>query len=376
MSPAAERFLVTGAVGCIGAWTVRTLVRQGAEVTAFDLGTDTRRLAQIMTADELASVDVVRGDITDLAAISATMDAKDITNVIHLAALQVPFCRADPPRGAMVNVVGTVNIFEAVKRRGAGMAPIVYTSSIGMYAADDADPATGRLAADARAHPHSHYGVYKLANEGNARVYWLEDGIPSVGLRPMIVYGVGRDQGMTSGPTKGIVAAVIGQRYTVSFGGAALYQYAEDAAHMLVAASRGDGAGANVFNMPGTMADGAAARRRDRGGGPGGTRPDRLRAREPAVPGRDRPRRHRGPRPDPADVVRGRRASRAWRSTGSWPRPAGWTGPRTASRRPPERSGLPARAQLLRARAGRLLLAPSLPGTRPGACACVAVGSS
>ena len=93
------------------------------------------------------------------------------------------------------------------------MAPIVYTSSIGMFAADDADPATGRLEADADAHPRNHYGVYKLANEGNARVYWLEDGVASVGLRPMTVYGVGRDQGMTSGPTKAIVAAVLGRPY-------------------------------------------------------------------------------------------------------------------------------------------------------------------
>ena len=142
----------------------------------------------------------------------------------------------------MVNVVGTVNMFEAVKRRGAGMAPVVYTSSIGMYAADDADPGDGRLAADAAAHPHNHYGVYKLANEGNARVYWLEDGIPSVGLRPMTVYGVGRDQGMTSGPTKAIVAAVLGPAlHGAASAAPTLFQYAEDAAHMLVAASRGGG---------------------------------------------------------------------------------------------------------------------------------------
>jgi len=258
VSAAGERFLVTGAMGCIGAWTVRTLVRDGASVTAFDLGTDTRRLAQIMTTDELGSVEVVAGDITDLDAFSAVVESRDITNVIHLAALQVPFCRADPPRGALVNVVGTVNVFEAVKRRGPGMAPLVYTSSVGMFAADDADPVTGRLDAGARPHPHNHYGVYKQANEGNARVYWLEDGVRSIGLRPLTVYGVGRDQGMTSGPTKAIAAAVLGLPYRVPFGGATLFQYAGDAARMLVAASRATGVEADVANMPGTEADGAA----------------------------------------------------------------------------------------------------------------------
>jgi nucleoside-diphosphate-sugar epimerase len=254
-----ERFLVTGALGCIGAWTVRTLVREGSAVTTFDLGTDARRLNQLLTADELAAVDLVQGDITDLAAITELVTSRGITNVIHLAALQVPFCRADPSLGAMVNVVGTVNVFEAVKRRrasGAAMAPIVYTSSIGMFDAADADPVSGHLTVDATAHPANHYGVYKQANEGNARVYWLDDGIPSIGVRPMTVYGVGRDQGMTSGPTKAIVAAVLRRPYTVPFGGATLFQYTEDVAGILLTASRSGTSGAAVYNLPGTVADG------------------------------------------------------------------------------------------------------------------------
>ena len=67
-----------------------------------------------------------------------------MTHVIHLAALQVPFCRADPPLGARVNVVGTVNVFEAVARRGdGGIAPVVYASSIAAYDAleEGAEPA-------------------------------------------------------------------------------------------------------------------------------------------------------------------------------------------------------------------------------------------
>jgi nucleoside-diphosphate-sugar epimerase len=148
-------------------------------------------------------------------------------------------------------------MFEAVKRRGPGMAPLVYTSSIAAFADDDADPATGRLTVEATGHPRTHYGVYKVANEGNARVYWLDDGVPSIGLRPMTVYGVGRDQGMTSGPTKAVVAAVLGLPYTVAFGGPTLFQYAEDVAgpwsrRAAVASA------AHVFNLPGEVADGPA----------------------------------------------------------------------------------------------------------------------
>jgi len=258
MSDRPERFLVTGALGCIGAWTVRALVRDGAEVTAFDVGRDARRLERIMSADELERVNFEVGDITDLAALERVIDAREVTNVIHLAALQVPFCRADPPLGALVNVVGTVNVFEAVKRRADRMGPVVYTSSMAVYTADDADPLTGRLTVDAVPHPPNHYGVYKLANEGNARIYWLDSGLSSIGLRPMTVYGVGRDQGMTSGPTKAIVAAVLGRPYRLAFDGPTMYQYADDVAGTLLAATRSSITGAHVFNLPGHVADGPA----------------------------------------------------------------------------------------------------------------------
>ena len=151
------------------------------------------------------------------------------------------------------------------------MAPVVYTSSMAVYTADDADPVTGRLTVDAYPHPPNHYGVYKQANEGNARIYWLDTGLSSVGVRPMTVYGIGRDQGMTSGPTKAIVAAVLGQPYRVSFSGPTMYQYAADVARTLIAASRSSIEGAHVFNLPGAVADGRALAAAIEVAVPGGT---------------------------------------------------------------------------------------------------------
>jgi len=247
-----ERFLVTGALGCIGAWTVRQLVREGLPVVAFDLGRDTRRLASVMPPEHLTQVAFVQGDITNLAEIEHAIDEHGVTNVIHLAALQVPFCRADPPRGAAVNVTGTVNVFEAVARRAARMAQVVYTGSIGMYSPSDVDEVTGRLEEGAEAHPANHYGVYKKANEGNARVYWQDSGLASTGIRPMTVYGAGRDQGMTSSPTVAIAAAVLGVPYEISFGGRTLFQYAEDVAATMILASRSAADGARVLNLGGS----------------------------------------------------------------------------------------------------------------------------
>ena len=118
-----RRTLVTGAHGCIGAWIVHELVTSGEDVVTFDLSTDPRRLALILDPERLAGVTHVAGDITDLSAVEAAIDEHEITNLIHLAALQVPFCRADPVLGARVNVVGTVNVFEAVRRREGRIGP-------------------------------------------------------------------------------------------------------------------------------------------------------------------------------------------------------------------------------------------------------------
>ncbi|MEZ4717232.1 MAG: NAD-dependent epimerase/dehydratase family protein [Caldilineaceae bacterium] len=132
------------------------------------------------------------------------VSAQGITHIIHLAALQVPFCKADPVAGARVNVVGTVNVFEAAK--AAGLGQVVYASSIAVYG-PAGHYADAILPADAPLFPQTHYGVYKQANEGTARIFWQDDGIASVALRPYTIYGPARDQGLTSEPTKAMLAA-------------------------------------------------------------------------------------------------------------------------------------------------------------------------
>lgn len=248
-----ERFFVTGALGCIGAWTVRNLVREGTPVVVFDLASDPRRLKLIMSDEELARVTFVNGDITDLEALERALDEHAITRVIHLAALQIPFVRANPPLGARVNVVGTVNVFEAVARRRDRIGSVVYASSAAVYDAVDAG-ASGVVAHGAIGHPATLYGVFKQANEGTARVYWQDAQVASIGLRPYIVYGPGRDQGLTSSPTKAMVAAALGKPYHIPYGGRAAYQYADDAARTFIACARAPFQGAEIFNLSGSVA--------------------------------------------------------------------------------------------------------------------------
>jgi UDP-glucuronate 4-epimerase len=247
-----ERFLVTGVLGCLGAWVARTLVREGTEVVGFDVATDPRRLREIVTADELERVRLVQGDVTRLEDLARAFDEHEITNVVHLAALQIPFCREDPALGAAVNVLGTVNVFEAVKRRRDRIrGPLVYASSAAYFGAEDGGRAVEHE--DALSRPSTHYGVYKQANEGSARIYRQDEGVSSLGLRPYNVYGPARDQGVTASPTLATRAAVLGEGYRISYGGSFTLNYTDDVARALLAMSRCSYEGAAVFNMPGPV---------------------------------------------------------------------------------------------------------------------------
>ena len=250
MNSSNDRFLVTGALGCIGAWAVKLLLDEGTTVVTFDKGDDAKRLRLVLGEDGPARVTMLNGDITDADAIARALDDHDITHVIHLAALQLPFARANPPLGALVNVVGTVNLFEAVKARKERIGPVVYAGSVAMYSADDA--VDGRLSEDAVPHPGSHYGVYKLANEGTARIYAADDGVGSVGLRPLAIYGPGRDQGLTSDPSRSILSAMLGRPFRIGFGGSTTLQFAPDVARAFIIAARSSTAEARTYNLDGS----------------------------------------------------------------------------------------------------------------------------
>jgi nucleoside-diphosphate-sugar epimerase len=249
----AERFLVTGAFGCIGAWAVRRLVLEGVDVWAYDLATQPHRLHLVMSDDQMQRVHLINGDITAADSFERALVDNGITHVIHLAALQIPFVKADPIQGARVNVVGTTIVFETVKRHSHQVRGLSYASSAGVYGSADAYP-PGPLAYDAPLLPPSLYGVFKQAGEGAAKIYWQDYRLPSVGLRPYVVYGPGRDQGMTSTPTKAMLAAALGRPYHISYGGSVVFQHADDAASAFIAAARAKVEGAPVYNLGGSFA--------------------------------------------------------------------------------------------------------------------------
>ena len=247
------RFLVTGAAGCIGAWTVRLLLDQGVAVVAADLDNDLRRLRLVSLGRE-DKVESVTLDVRNTEDVVAAVRRHEITHIVHLAGLQVPFCAANPPLGAMVNVVGTVNMFEAIRAIGAPIG-LCYASSSAVYGNVAGHPA-GMVTDSSALLPDTLYGVYKVANEGTAQIYSANYGIGFVGLRPFVVYGPGRDQGMTSGPTKAMLAAAAGVPFKINFGGNLVLTHAADCALVFIACARAAATSGDAIclNVPGQRA--------------------------------------------------------------------------------------------------------------------------
>jgi len=241
-------YLITGAYGFIGAWVVKRLLAEGAEIVVFDQSSDQRRWHLIMDGEEISRPKCLAGDIADGHALSHAVERHAITHIIHLAGLQVPSCRADPRAGAIVNVVGTINVFEAALQSPGQVRKVVYASSAAVFGmTEDEHPLSEHEAAN----PTTHYGAFKRCNEDNARVYYLDHGLSSVGLRPLTVYGVGRDFGLTSDPTKAMKAAVIGRPFHIRFGGRTDFLYVVDTADAFIRAAASDLTGSHVFNVHG-----------------------------------------------------------------------------------------------------------------------------
>jgi nucleoside-diphosphate-sugar epimerase len=234
--------LVTGAGGCIGSWALSLLAQSGVPVCAFDLTDNKTRPRLLVPEPDLAKIEWRTGDISDSTTVMRTIKEVRPCAVIHLAALQVPFCKADPVAGAKVNVVGTVNIFEAARQ--LGIKRLAYASSVAAHGAIEEGLNTMRTL----------YGAYKYCDEQIARVYSDDWGVHSVGMRPGVVYGVGRDQGLTSTTTVAILAAAAGKSYTVPFAGGVSWLYGAEVASAFIRAVSCERTGAPVFEMNGVFA--------------------------------------------------------------------------------------------------------------------------
>ena len=234
MTSSNSTVVVTGASGFLAAWILPKLIARGHKVVAIDIARDETRLRQVMKGPAPQGIAWERADLTSDGLMSRIAEQYAASTILHLAALQIPACRANPIAGAKVNVVGHVGVLEAARSVGAR---VVYTSSVA---------AKPRGAANA---PANLYGVFKRADEEISRLYAEDFGVASFGLRPHVVYGIGRDQGETSAVTSAMRAAALGESYTVPWTTSTCFQFADDIAEMFVRVVDGAWSGAHLADM-------------------------------------------------------------------------------------------------------------------------------
>jgi nucleoside-diphosphate-sugar epimerase len=230
---------------------IKRLLDRGVDVLMYDLSPDPVRLSLIASAADVSRVAIKTGNIEDTGAMKQLVRDEGVTHIVHLAAVLMPFCQANPVAGGMVNVIGTLNLFEAARDCGRPVR-IVYASSSAVWGPGEGYEQRA-LSEEDPLRPATHYGVFKQANEGNARVFYATNGISSIGLRPWTVYGAGRDSGMTADPTIAIRSVALDRSFQIRLTGFMDLQYVEDVAETFIRCVLSPLEGAHVFNLAGEI---------------------------------------------------------------------------------------------------------------------------
>lgn len=236
--------VVTGVAGCIGSWIAKHLLEHGHEVFGIDLTTDDtkHRLLGITGAFPLHKVDVC-----DAIAVEGILKKVKPDAVIHLASFLMPKCKAEPLTCVEVNVSSMMMMLDFARHHEFA---VVYASSAWVYAPGEGNEP---LHEGSPVNPQSLYGVFKHTNEGMARIYGQDFGVPSSGFRPYVVYGPGRDVGLTADVNNALLAAARGKPCHIGFGGDIALHHASDVAKAFILTALTPQPGGNIYNLRGAV---------------------------------------------------------------------------------------------------------------------------
>lgn len=175
--------VVTGGAGLIGSTTIDVLLHHydPRRIIVFDNFSRGSR-ANLETALRDPRVSVVEGDVRDRDALAGVLGGADA--VIHMAALRITACAAEPREAFDVMCAGTFNVVEAAQR--AGVRKVVAASTASIYGMAERFPTTEDH------HPYGNrtwYGASKVMLEGLLRSFNDMYGLPYVALRYFNVYG-------------------------------------------------------------------------------------------------------------------------------------------------------------------------------------------
>lgn len=247
---ASARILVTGGYGCIGAPTVKWLLaNSGAAVVAASRDVNPARTQRLFADQYQSRLTCVKLDVCSQPQLEELLTKHEITHVIHLAALQTPDCNAHRDLGLQINLAGTQYLIEAIKKCRPKLARFVFASSISVYGPRNAYPA-GKVPMLAEPAPTTVYGVWKLAGEHLSRLFCEETGIPTLSLRPGVLFGPGRDAGLTAVTTAAMKCVALEVPYEIPFCSRQDFLYAPDVGAAFGIATVEPFNGYGVFTLP------------------------------------------------------------------------------------------------------------------------------
>lgn len=183
--------LITG-LGLVGTSYAQVALKRGENIIFYDVAPQkdflTRKLGD-------ANVAIVQRDVRDLPALVETIQKYKVDTVIHTAGLIGGKVAQPIYTGMQINVMGTINVAEAV--RLTGVKRLVQISTFGVYDRRGGEPSP----IDESFHrgPGEAYGNSKVAKELMVEAYQRLYGFELIVLRLANVYGVGHFAGGSGG---------------------------------------------------------------------------------------------------------------------------------------------------------------------------------
>ncbi len=192
------RLLLTGGAGYIGSIMTKLLLEAGHEVTVLD------DLSRGHRAAVPSGATFIERDLLDARGVAADVAAGGFDGALHFAALAVvPESVSHPERYYRTNVVGSLNLLDAL--RGAGVGRLVFSSTCATYGEPDVVP----IPETTPERPVNAYGASKLAVDRMIGDECRAHGLGAVSLRYFNVAGASGHLGEDHEPETHLIPNVL-----------------------------------------------------------------------------------------------------------------------------------------------------------------------